>query len=348
MIRFEEPLFFLLLLLLPVAWPAARRAGQPGIWFSSLAIISRPPWWKAPLSSLPKAGMLLVFVLVVVALANPLTRDTAVTEHEYGYRIPLVFDVSYSMISPRSRLEYAKEGAVEFVGSRGDEDIIALIPFATRIHMEHGTLFTSDTEFLAERIEHLRALGLTAMGDAVLYAAVMILAEIHHLEDLGRLGVPAPSYSAYHSYLSTRDDQERQAFMEGLAFYYRGLIEGSFVLVVTDAVGEMNAGIDWDKAVRFIVALDIPLHIISVEEEMGQAIREVLDEEGIEFFHVQDAQDVAVVYRQISAENPTLVRTVRQEVSKSLRPELALLAGILSALVFLAYATFITYHRKEG
>jgi hypothetical protein len=129
---------------------------------------------------------------------------------------------------------------------------------------------------------------------------------------------------------------------------YRGLIEGSFILVVTDAVGEMNAGIDWDKAVRFIVALGIPLHIISVEEEMGQAIREVLDEEGIEFFHVEDAQDVAVVYRQISEENPTLVRTVRQDVSKSLRPELALVAAILSAAAFLGYATFITYNRKEG
>lgn len=346
MIRFEEPLFFLLLLLPLLVKLGRRTAPGSGIRFSSLAIVAGQPWWKTSLFGFPGTLMIAVFVLAVAALANPVTQDTVVTEHEHGYRIPIAFDVSFSM-RQGDRLEHAKEGAVEFVRTRSEQDIISLVPWATRIHMEHGAFFTTDSGFLVERIRQLRTLGLTAMGDAALFSAVMILADIHHMHELDRLGVPEPHYLTYRSLVNSAEEAELSAFLDQLAFYYQGLIEGSFILIVTDAVGEMNAGIDWDRAVEFIVALDIPMYLVSVEERPGLPIRDVLSEAGIEFFYVEDAQDVSMVYRQISERNPTLVRVLREEVSQSLRHEVALAAGLLAALAGAGYSTFITFTRRE-
>jgi len=166
--RWDQPWWLLLLLLVPVlAWrarrPAARRAAV--LW-----VRSEGPW-AAGLSVLPfrvlAALPWIALVLALVALARPQQGLKQTETDSKGVDIALAIDVSPSMraedFRPRNRMFVAKETAREFVKQR-EHDRLALVAFA-------GTAFTQcpltlDHEVLLELLDGLD-FGMAEDGTAI-------------------------------------------------------------------------------------------------------------------------------------------------------------------------------------
>jgi Ca-activated chloride channel family protein len=166
--RWDQPLFLLLLLLVPVlAWrarrPAARRAAV--LW-----VRSEGPW-AARMSALPFRLLAILpwvaLVLALVALARPQQGLKQTETDSKGVDIALAIDVSPSMraedFRPRNRMFVAKETAREFVKQR-EHDRLALVAFA-------GTAFTQcpltlDHDVLLELLDGLD-FGMAEDGTAI-------------------------------------------------------------------------------------------------------------------------------------------------------------------------------------
>ena len=132
-----EPALLLLTALVPVALWIAHRRGGPAISFAPLALFrdghELPGTWRTRLLFLPRALAAVGVVLLVVALAQPASREQLPEESE-GIDILLCLDTSSSMTANdmdrrRTRLALARDAAVSFVQGR-KHDRIGLLTFA--------------------------------------------------------------------------------------------------------------------------------------------------------------------------------------------------------------------------
>jgi Ca-activated chloride channel family protein len=137
--RFADPWWFLLLLLLPVPFLLARRRKE-GVAYPALHVLGPArasfrvvlhralPWLRA-----------LALVLLVVILARPQGGSREVEVTSEGVDIVLAVDVSGSMkaedFRPRNRLHVAKEVAKKFVSGRAN-DRIGLVVFAGQAYTQ--------------------------------------------------------------------------------------------------------------------------------------------------------------------------------------------------------------------
>lgn len=121
--------FLLLLLLIPyIIWYLLyRRNTEPTIRMSdTFAYRYAPKSWRTRLKGLPMLLRLVTFVLVVVVLARPQTRNNWGSRTVEGIDIMLAMDVSTSMLAEDlkpNRIEAAKSVASEFISSRPDDNI---------------------------------------------------------------------------------------------------------------------------------------------------------------------------------------------------------------------------------
>lgn len=121
--------FLLLLLLIPylIWYLLYRRNTEPTIRMSdTFAYRYAPKSWRIRLKGLPMFLRLLTFVLVVVVLARPQTRNNWGSRTVEGIDIMLAMDVSTSMLAEDlkpNRIEAAKSVASEFISSRPDDNI---------------------------------------------------------------------------------------------------------------------------------------------------------------------------------------------------------------------------------
>lgn len=136
MIRFAQPLAFILLLAVPIAMALMnkwRGRMTPKLLFSSVRLLGpHRGSLRVALRPLPRVLSLVALVLLIVALARP---QSPWREHQRkieGIDIMLVTDVSWSMRAldfRPNRLEKAKEVMKEFVAGR-NEDQIGVVIFA--------------------------------------------------------------------------------------------------------------------------------------------------------------------------------------------------------------------------
>lgn len=169
-IEFANPIFFLLLLLIPVliAWYAIKNnKNQPSFVVSSLNQFPQRRSWKNVLSHVPFILRLLCISCIIVALARPQIRNDEELVKGEGVDIVLCIDVSGSMLaqdlSP-NRIEAAKDVAANFVDNR-PTDRISLVIFSG----ESFTLcpLTTDRELLKSQIYNIKSGSLedgTAIG----------------------------------------------------------------------------------------------------------------------------------------------------------------------------------------
>jgi len=121
--------FLLLLLLIPytIWYLLYRRNTEPTIRMSdTFAYRYAPKSWRIRLKGLPMLLRLVTFVLVVVVLARPQTRNNWGSRTVEGIDIMLAMDVSTSMLAEDlkpNRIEAAKSVASEFISSRPDDNI---------------------------------------------------------------------------------------------------------------------------------------------------------------------------------------------------------------------------------
>lgn len=116
-LEWQQPLWFLLLLLLPLLWRRPRRIPAVINWPEALA---QPTWRIRLWRSLPWLRAL-AMVLCVTALARPQLPLENQSIHSKGIDIGLVLDVSESMLAEDfapNRLEAGKRVALQFVSRR--------------------------------------------------------------------------------------------------------------------------------------------------------------------------------------------------------------------------------------
>ncbi|CAL1521418.1 VWA domain-containing protein [Chitinophaga sp. MM2321] len=135
-IEFAYPVFFWLLLLIPVMiyWRLARRKRQQGVMMmSSLeGLKGLPVSWKVRFRPVLLALRLLAFTALVTALARPQTSNTSENIDSEGIDIVMAIDISGSMLAEDlqpNRMEAAKKVAMDFVDKR-ISDRIGLVVFS--------------------------------------------------------------------------------------------------------------------------------------------------------------------------------------------------------------------------
>lgn len=166
--------FLLLLLLIPyVLWFFLyRKKSEPTMRMSDMhAYLNAPKSLRMRLINLPMLLRCLTFVLLVVVLARPQTRNSWDNKTVEGIDIMLAMDVSTSMLAEDlrpNRMEAAKEVAAEFISGRPNDNI-GLTIFAGETFTQCP--MTTDHASLLNLLQNVRtdiaARGLIQDGTAV-------------------------------------------------------------------------------------------------------------------------------------------------------------------------------------
>jgi len=199
--RFESPLAFLLLLVIPfLVWARVVRGGSTAIRFSTVAIASRAGRsFRERLLWLPDFLRIAAIILFITALARPQSGLEQVREISKGIAIEMVLDRSGSMGAEleykgevMTRLDAVKKVFEEFAvgGNAGLEgrpnDLIGMIVFARYpdticpLTLAHGALpqFLKSVKLVEDREEDG-----TAIGDALALAAARLSTAEDSLKD---------------------------------------------------------------------------------------------------------------------------------------------------------------------
>ena len=124
----QEYLLLLLLLIPYIIWYLLyRKKSEPTMRMSdTMAYRYAPVSWKVRLMPIQQLLRIALFVLLVIVLARPQTRNSWKNRTMEGIDIMLAMDVSTSMLAEDlrpNRLEAAKQVAAEFVAGRPDDNI---------------------------------------------------------------------------------------------------------------------------------------------------------------------------------------------------------------------------------
>src|SRR3954470_4683925 len=174
-IQFAQPLWLLLLLLLPVWWLLARTRTPPAIVFSRVGVLARGPRAGRGLARALAVLRNLALASGIVALARPRSGARAETSTSEGINIVIAFDISSSMLAqdfqPQNRLEVAREKIKDFVSAR-NTDRIGIVAFSGEALTQ--VPLTTDYPVVQAALDNLQPGQLedgTAIGTAIATAA---------------------------------------------------------------------------------------------------------------------------------------------------------------------------------
>ena len=166
--------FLLLLLLIPylIWYVGYRKKSEPTMQLSdTYAYLKAPKSWRMRMMHLPMLLRLATFVLLVVVLARPQTRNSWDQRTTEGIDIMMAMDVSTSMLAEDlkpNRMEAAKSVAAEFISGRPNDNI-GLTIFAGEAFTQCP--MTTDHTSLLNLLQGVRsditATGLMSDGTAV-------------------------------------------------------------------------------------------------------------------------------------------------------------------------------------
>ena len=272
---FASPLFLAALVLVPLALGAQllarRRTRRYAVRFPGVAtlapLLPRVPSWRR---QAPLALFLAALTAFALALARP--HATVAVPREQA-SIVLVTDVSRSMLAEDvqpSRLEAARDAAQRFLDEVPDEARVGAVAFSTEPHTVQAP--TDDHSEIAALIDGLAADGGTATGDA-LEAALKL--------------VDGPA------------DKRPPAA----------------IVLLSD--GETTTGGDPVEVARQARRLKIPIHTFALGTRDGviqspdgslipvppdpETMRQIAQLSGGRSFAVEDAEDLAGLYRELGS-----------------------------------------------
>ena len=166
--------FLLLLLLIPylIWYVGYRKKSEPTMQLSdTYAYLKAPKSWRMRMMHLPMLLRLATFVLLVVVLTRPQTRNSWDQRTTEGIDIMMAMDVSTSMLAEDlkpNRMEAAKSVAAEFISGRPNDNI-GLTIFAGEAFTQCP--MTTDHTSLLNLLQGVRtditATGLMSDGTAV-------------------------------------------------------------------------------------------------------------------------------------------------------------------------------------
>jgi Ca-activated chloride channel family protein len=274
-VSFASPLFLLALVVVPLALGAhllaRRRARRYAVRFPGVAtlapLLPRVPSWRR---QAPLALFLAALAAFALAMARP--HATVAVPREQA-SIVLVTDVSRSMLAEDvepSRLEAARDAAQKFLEEVPDEARVGAVAFSTDPHTVEPP--TDDHEKIADLIDVLSADGGTAAGDALDAALELVDAP-------GRQRPPAA------------------------------------IVLLSD--GETTTGRDPIEIAREAKRQKIPIHTFALGSSGGvirspdgalipvppdpETMRRIAELSGGRSFAVEDADDLAGLYRELGS-----------------------------------------------
>jgi Ca-activated chloride channel homolog len=274
-VSFASPLFLAALVLVPLALGAQllarRRTRRYAVRFPGVAtlapLLPRMPSWRR---QAPLALFLAALSAFALALARPHTTVAVPREQA---SIVLVTDVSRSMLAEDvepSRLEAARDAAQRFLDEVPDEARVGAVAFSTDPHTVEAP--TDDHSKIAAMIDGLAADGGTATGDA-LEAALKLVD--------GPAGKRPPAA----------------------------------IVLLSD--GETTTGRDPVGVAREARRLKIPIHTFALGTPDGviqspdgslipvppdpETMRQIAELSGGRSFAVEDAEDLAGLYRELGS-----------------------------------------------
>ncbi len=272
---FASPLFLVALVVVPLALGAhllaRRRARRYAVRFPGVAtlapLLPRVPSWRR---QAPLALFLAALAAFALAMARP--HATVAVPREQA-SIVLVTDVSRSMLAEDvepSRLEAARDAAQKFLEEVPDEARVGAVAFSTDPHTVEPP--TDDHEKIADLIDVLSADGGTAAGDALDAALELVDAP-------GRQRPPAA------------------------------------IVLLSD--GETTTGRDPIEIAREAKRQKIPIHTFALGSSGGvirspdgalipvppdpETMRRIAELSGGRSFAVEDADDLAGLYRELGS-----------------------------------------------
>ena len=272
---FASPLFLVALVVVPLALGAhllvRRRAGRYAVRFPGVAtlapLLPRVPSWRR---QAPLALFLAALAAFALAMARP--HATVAVPREQA-SIVLVTDVSRSMLAEDvepSRLEAARDAAQKFLEEVPDEARVGAVAFSTEPHTVEPP--TDDHQKIADLIDALSADGGTATGDA-------LDAALELLDRPGRQRPPAA------------------------------------IVLLSD--GETTTGRDPIEIAREAKRRKIPIHTFALGTNGGvirspdgalipvppdpETMRRIAELSGGRSFAVEDADDLAGLYRELGS-----------------------------------------------
>jgi Ca-activated chloride channel homolog len=339
---FHDPLWLLLLLLVPVvAWLRRRRA------FTTMVVPGADDWFvvrKTPNKPWPIVCAYVGAVALIVAMARPQLLEPKTDYKRQGYDLIIAIDLSTSMYAEdfrrgdvvANRLQAIKPIISAFITQRPD-DRIGIVVFGGRAYTFAPLTF--DHDWLRKQSARM-SIGLiedgTAVGDAI-GVAINRLAE-------GRKG----------GRKKDADGDEAEAPEEDAPV---GPRQGQFIVLLTD--GSSNKGsLDPRQAARLAAAENIPVYTIGagaeglipvpvfdytgkrVGTEMRQSeidtltLRDIAETTAGLFFRATDENAIEDAFRQIDEDNRIDFDASPPLVTREMFGIFALLGTLLLAIAW--------------
>jgi Ca-activated chloride channel family protein len=331
--QFQSPWMFTLLLLVPaLLYYELRRRTGPSLRFSSTAGADRlPDSWRRRLARLPLALRAAAMVLLVVALARPVSGRDPVRNVTEGVAIQMVLDRSGSMAigmdyrgQTLPRFEVAKRVFSDFVLGDGrdlrgrPDDLVGVVAFAG--FADTISPLTNSREALGGLLKELAIIREaskdgTAIGDGIALGAAR---------------------------LKSAEQEAEAAASAGDA--YR--IKSKVLILLTD--GEQNAGKRSPaQAAALAAQWGIKIYAIGVSSgagggfpaAAGEVLQQAAEATGGMFREASDERSLRAVYGEIDRLEKSEVQTLQYLSVRELFPPLALAALALLCLQLLLSAT---------
>jgi Ca-activated chloride channel family protein len=312
-VRFLDPAFLLLALLVPAVLWFRRRRGPSAVLFAPAAFVASgfgeraPRSLRARLAALPVALEIAGLLLVVVALARPVRRDPLPPVAE-GIDVIFCLDTSSSMTAndldpARTRLEVAKGAGARFVAGRKD-DRVGLVTFArypdvrcppTLDHRALGEILAGVQPVVSDGPEDATGIGTAVARSAQVLRAGTAKSKVVVLLTDGEENV------------ATEETREEIAPLHAGQL---GRELGVKVYVIAAGLGTRTRTGEW-------VELDTA------------PVRRLAERTGGRFFEARDAGALAAVYGEIDRLERSPVAEPRHRTEERFLPYLAAAAGLL-------------------
>ena len=304
--HFHDPLFLLLILIIPIWFWIRNILGRSTLKFASVKTLGSGLKHKKPI--LPVLFRAAAVFLILIALARPQTVDAEREFHTEGVDIVLAIDVSGSMqaedFHPENRLKVAKEEAARFIEGR-EHDRIGLVVFAKKSFTQCP--LTLDYDILSQLLSEVRT-GILKDGTAI---GMGIANAVNRLRD---------SKAKSKIIILLTDGENNSGNIDPITA--AELAKGFGIKIYTIGIGK-------DGMVPFPV--DDPIfgrRYIQANFKIDEkTLRRIANITGGEFFMAQDPQSLRKIYKKIDKMEKTKITVKDYQNFNELFPYF-LIAGI--------------------
>lgn len=327
---FEDPQFFWLLLVLPVAlgWYVWKRKKQTAeLHISSIKGFKSGNGLLSKLRPLLFVLRLMVLALVISALARPRTVDVSSrTSTTSGIDIVMAIDVSASMLArdlQPNRLEATKEVASEFVQNRPG-DRIGLVVYAGESFTK--TPITSDKSIVLSSLEEVSYNNVLENGTAI---GMGLATSVNRLKD---------SKAESKVIILLTDGMNNAGFIDPKIASELAVEFG--IKTYTIGVGSNGTALS-PVAIRPDGTFQYGRVPVEIDEEL---LREVAESTGGKYFRATNNEKLEEIYEEIDALEKTEIEEFRYyNYQEKFRP-LVLIAGVILLMeIFLRFTFFRSF-----